>query len=78
MFFGENSAVPSRSEIVDEFTACIEQMMSGERLHVITRHLHSLYKHSRGLYAHKPGAGFGVLNSAKSYLALLHEWVESN
>ena len=75
LFFGENGDERSRSEIIDEFTAYVEQqLMSGERLHAITRHLHGLYKHSSGsrawkrylsANAHKPDAGIAVLTSAK-------------
>jgi tRNA-dihydrouridine synthase A len=76
LFFGENSAEPTRREIIDEFTAYVEQqLMSGERLHTITRHLHGLYKHSRGsnawkrylsAHAHKAGAGIEVLKAARA------------
>jgi len=75
LFFGEKGAERSRSEIIDEFTAYVEkQLMSGERLHAITRHLHGLYKHSCGsnawkrylsVHAHKAGAGIEVLKAAR-------------
>jgi len=77
-FFGENGVERSRSEIIDEFTAYVEQqLMSGERLHAITRHLHGLYKHSRGSNAwkrylsehtHKPGAGIDVIKAAREII----------
>ena len=75
LFYGGNGAERTRSEIIDEFTGYIEQqLMSGERLHAITRHLHGLYKHARGsnawkrylsTHAHKPEAGIEVLKDAR-------------
>lgn len=75
LFFGGNGAERSRSEIIDEFSAYVErQLMSGERLHAITRHLHGLYKHTRGsnawkrylsMHAHKANAGIEVLTAAR-------------
>jgi tRNA-dihydrouridine synthase A len=75
LFFGVNGAEPSRSEIIDEFSAYVErQLMSGERLYAITRHLHGLYKHTRGsnawkrylsTHAHQANAGIEVLSAAR-------------
>ena len=74
-FYGKQDVQRSRHEIIDEFTAYVEQQLAaGERLHAITRHLHGLYKHSRGsgawkrylsTHTHKPGAGSGVLAEAR-------------
>jgi tRNA-dihydrouridine synthase A len=75
LFYGETGADPCRSAIIDEFSEYVEQqLMSGERLHAITRHLHGLYKHSRGsnawkrylsTHAHKSEAGIEVLKAAR-------------
>ena len=75
LFYGEDGVERSRSEIIDEFTGYIEeQLMSGERLHAITRHVHGLYKYSPGsnawkrylsAHAHKQDAGIEVLKAAR-------------
>ncbi len=75
LFFGVNGAERTRSEIIDEFSAYVErQLMSGERLYAITRHLQGLYKHTRGsnawkrylsTHAHRANAGIEVLTAAR-------------
>jgi len=75
LFYGDNGEEPSRNEIIDEFSGYVEeQLMSGERLQAITRHLHGLYKHSHGsnawkrylsTHAHEAGAGLEVLKAAR-------------
>jgi tRNA-dihydrouridine synthase A len=76
LFYGEQDAGLTRTEIIDAFSVYVEQQLqAGERLHSVTRHVHGLYKHAPGsnawkrylsMHAHRQGAGTEVLKAARN------------